>query len=477
MTLEDRLERLATRTPEGDPADVLVAARSRAEAAERRPRRSHGLLAAAAAVVAVLAAGTLFLLMDGTSDDTVTVAGPDDGTDTPVRRQAEVSVGADDLGPLTVSTSGLVPSADGWLEHTVTVTNTGAEPTTLNLLPVGEVLGDKELAVAPEGCRYDDSSSTPLDVRCEDWEPVTIEPDGEHRFTVTLWRNLPGMNAIAADSLDYEMPVEWWNGPNDSFKSAPGVLTFTYEDLATPPGGTRSVPTYDLDLSGSSLVEDNPHTAVNTDVVLWSDGSGAFLSLTVRPSGAGAWDSPGAGATVPDETFPPDKGDAWLSEPQDSRTATMWWVRPSGDLWLLNGYWYGNEAPESPEDALREWALGVDVEPAASPPYVARDTDLVMVGYDGAGDLPSRSRVWRYEGHEIVLLVNEASSAAGRSNLLEGGAPTVDDVPGLGEVWSVGSTYGWAVARPKGAWATLTVPDALADRAEAILMSLRPADQ
>lgn len=236
MTLEHRLERLAHRTPEGDPADMLAAARRRAETERRQPRRNNRLLAAAA-VVAVLAAGTLVLVTDGDSDDAVTVAGPDKDADTPVPSGAAVSVVVKDLGPLTVSTSGLMPSADGWLEHTVIVTNTGAEPTTFNLLPVGEVLGDKELAVAAEGCRYENSSSNPLDVLCEDWESVTIEPNGEHRFTVTLWRDLQGMNAIAADSLDYEMPVEHWNGPNDTFRSAPGLLTFTYTDLASRSGG------------------------------------------------------------------------------------------------------------------------------------------------------------------------------------------------------------------------------------------------
>jgi len=322
MTLEERLGRLATRTPPGDAADVMSAARARAEQAFRRPPRSHWLLAATAAVTAVLAAGALLLLTDGTSDDTVTVAGPD----VPVPSGAQVSV----------------------------------------------------------------------------------------------------------------------------------------------------VAQYDLDLTGASLVEDSPHTASNSDVVLWSDGNGAYLSLTVRPGRSGSWATPGAGATVRDETFPEGQGEAWFSEPEDPSAATMWWVRPSGDLWLSNGYWYGDSAPESPEAALRTWALGIVHDPSANPSYRAEGVGLTMVSSEDAGDRPSRSRVWEYGGEEVVLLVNERSSAAGPSNLLARGAPLITEVPGLGEVWRVGTTYGWAVAG-EDAWATLIVPDALAERAPEILAALRPA--
>lgn len=478
MTLEGRLERLATRTPPGDAAYVMSAARARAEEASRRPRRTHRLLAAAAAVTAVLAAGAVLLLRGGTSDDTVTVAGPDDATDVSLPSGAQVSVAAQDSGRLTISTSDLVPSADGWLEHTVTVTNTGVQPSTFNLLPVGEILGDREVAVAVEGCRYDDSSESALDVQCEEWEPVTIEPGGTHRFTVTLWRDLPGLSTLATDPLIYEVPVEEWTGPTDSFKSAPGSITFTYSNLAAHgeldigPFPSHAAPTYDLDLAGASLVEDSPHTGSNSDVVLWSDGNGAYLSLTVRHGRSASWATPGAGATVRDETFPEGQGEAWFSEPDDPRAATMWWVRPSGDLWLSNGYWYGDSAPESPEVALRTWALGIVHRPSANPPYRAEGVGLTMVASEDAGDRPSRSRVWEYDGKEIVLLVNERSLAAGPSNLLARGAPVVTDVPGLGEVWRVGSTYGWAVAG-EDAWATLTVPDALAERAPEILAGLR----
>ncbi|MCO8129353.1 META domain-containing protein [Acidimicrobiia bacterium EGI L10123] len=76
MTLEDRLERLADRTPPGNPADVLDAARIRAES--RPASRSPRLLAAAAAVLAVLALAGGGLTLAGDDSDSVTVAGPDE---------------------------------------------------------------------------------------------------------------------------------------------------------------------------------------------------------------------------------------------------------------------------------------------------------------------------------------------------------------------------------------------------------------
>src|SRR3546814_5767715 len=76
--------------------------------------------------------------------------------------------------------------------------------------------------------------------------------------------------------------------------------------------------------------------ARNSDVVLWGDGEGAYLSLSVRPGVSGTYGAPsGLGPMVRDSALPEDAGAAWLSEPDDPRGATMWWVQPSGDLWIL----------------------------------------------------------------------------------------------------------------------------------------------
>src|SRR3546814_17772471 len=83
--------------------------------------------------------------------------------------------------------------------------------------------------------------------------------------------------------------------------------------------------------------------------------------------------------------------------------------------------------PDNAEAALREWGLAIDAASAADDTYRLGDETLSRIGFDAAGDKPSRSRVWRYGGQEVTLLVLDASSsAAGLSNLLARGAPTRD---------------------------------------------------
>lgn len=151
----------------------------------------------------------------------------------------------------------------------------------------------------------------------------------------------------------------------------------------------------------------------------------------------------------------------------------MWWVRSSGDVWMLNGYWYGETVPDDPVAVLRAWALGMGEGGPDDAPYTVDDEDLVLAGFDRAGERPSLARVWMLNGHEIVLSVIEESVAAGRSNMLAGGAPNAFDVPRLGEVWQVGTTFGWTDPDSNRAWATLTLPGALSSDADRILRGVR----
>ena len=234
------------------------------------------------------------------------------------------------------------------------------------------------------------------------------------------------------------------------------------------------IPTYSLNLAGAELLREETVTARNVDVLLWGDGQGTFLSLSVRPGVEGTYGGPaGLGPMAEDSTFPDGAGDAWLSAPEDPRGATMWWVRPSGDLWILRAHWYGDLVPEDAEAALREWGLAIERSSAGDAPYLLGDGRLRLIGFDAGGDKPSRSRVWSFEGQEVTLLVLDgSSSAAGLSNLVARGAPTSTDVADLGQVWAVAPTFGWTVPGSDGAWATLIVPDALASRSDEILRAL-----
>lgn len=239
MSLEDRLERLATRKPEGDPADVLAAARARAESP---PAARPSLLAAAVAVVA-LAAGA-FALAGGTGDDSVTVAGPDaDRNGDAVDAAPTVSVSVAGMGPLDASVSPLGPSGTGWLEHTVTLENTGDSTVYVRDLRKGTFLGDTEVATATQGCGYGPDS--PLGLRCvTDLRVVTVDPGGTHTFTVALWRDLPGMNPVGDGPYDWGLPVSYstevLTEPDDA--GTTGTVTLTYENLASelPDGVERT---------------------------------------------------------------------------------------------------------------------------------------------------------------------------------------------------------------------------------------------
>lgn len=96
MTLEDRLERLANRTPPGDPADVMAAARAHAES---RPdaRNPRLLAAAAAAVVAVVALAAGGLALTGGDDSDSVIAGPGDTPAQPLPSCEDVTRFADGL--------------------------------------------------------------------------------------------------------------------------------------------------------------------------------------------------------------------------------------------------------------------------------------------------------------------------------------------------------------------------------------------
>ena len=265
-----------------------------------------------------------------------------------------------------------------------------------------------------------------------------------------------------------------WPDPSDTV-----VATNPDDGSVAPPHPETSqipsdVPTYKLNLPGAELLREETLTARNSDVVLWGDGQGAYLSLSVRPGVSGTYGAPsGLGPMVRDSALPEDAGAVWLSEPDDPRGATMWWVRSSGDLWILRAHWYGEALPDNAEPALRDWGLAIGPASAADDPYVLGDGRLSLIGFDAAGGRPSRSRVWSYDGQEVSLLVLDGSSSAtGLSNLLARGAPTRTDVPGLGQVWAVGSTFGWTVPESDGAWATLLLPDALAGESDAILRAL-----
>src|SRR3546814_20174044 len=108
----------------------------------------------------------------------------------------------------------------------------------------------------------------------------------------------------------------------------------------------------------------------------------------------------------------------------------MWWVQPSGDLWILRAHWYGDIVPDNAEAALREWGLAIDAATAADDPYRLGDEPLSRTGFDAAGHKPTRSQVWRHGRLEVTLrALNVSSPPAGLNTLLARGPPTRTHFP------------------------------------------------
>lgn len=247
MTLEDRLERLANRTPPGDPADVLAAARARAEAGIRPGTRPPRILAAAAALAVVaLAAGAMAVLGDddGTTDvatgpDTPGTVAPDDSGQQHAAGPT-VRVEAAGLPNVDITTSPLRQSgaaeSGGWLDHTVTMENTGPDPLHLNDFRTGTVLGDREVLAATDGCGYGSVLSEPAVPACrQNYQPVTIDPGATYQFDVTLWRDLDGMNPVTVGSYRWRIEIRVGPEPFADPRTPSGevaTLTVHYDGLA-----------------------------------------------------------------------------------------------------------------------------------------------------------------------------------------------------------------------------------------------------
>ena len=202
MTLEDRLEQLANRTPPGDASQVLAAARTRAENRHHSPNRP--LFAAAAAAVVVVALLGATLALRGSGEGAVTVAGPDDtsgdeaaqpdavnwpprsGQDCPGLHSETVWLGTvapADYGP---------PEAGGEQRYQETVTNTGDETCSIvfALCPAPGALFTtdgqriRENLVACPAMAQPPEELRPGQSRAEPWSITLAAPPGDYELRV-----------------------------------------------------------------------------------------------------------------------------------------------------------------------------------------------------------------------------------------------------------------------------------------------------
>lgn len=162
-------------------------------------------------------------------------AAPDEGEGTGPDPAPSATVSVAGIPPaVNVSTSSLTTVEHAWLEHTISLENTGSEPVYLQDFRAGTVLGNREVAVATEGCGPGWSSGEPVAMGCySDYRPVSIAPGEAHIFTVTLWRELAGMSSVTGNRFAWELVVETRDAPFDEpdDTGTAATITITYENL------------------------------------------------------------------------------------------------------------------------------------------------------------------------------------------------------------------------------------------------------
>lgn len=206
----------------GAPDEASRAAVWESVVARRRRRRQRRAAVIAVPVVAVLGVVVAFSGVRGGDGGRTDVATGSEDEQGPVGAEARpgepvVTVQGRDLGPLQVTSTPLQPAEpDGSLAHTVTLMNTGGTVVHLNDFRSGAFIGEREVLVATEGCGYGGVELGQVSPGCQlDYRPVTISPGEQHRFTVTLWHSLAGMNPPTAQRYRWQLELQLGDEPFD----------------------------------------------------------------------------------------------------------------------------------------------------------------------------------------------------------------------------------------------------------------------
>ena len=260
------------------------------------------------------------------------------------------------------------------------------------------------------------------------------------------------------------------------------------------PGGSNRSPaaeawTYELSLDGATPLPTETFTAGTADAALWVDrASGRYLSLIIRPGLADHYPAPvGLGPMARSELFPETRGQAYLTQSDEShvRTMTMWWTRADGAVWILRAYWYGDGPVPFGEaqQTFETWALGISNVSSDDPrgTFQLGDASMSLFATNYGGEVGSRVQVWDFvrgtHQGQIILGTTYPSGAVGLSNLLARGMPTETTLFGR-TAWMVKDnagqiTVGWQSGNAKQDWTTLIIPASIASYTSEILSALR----
>lgn len=180
---------------------------SRAVIAHHARRRSWFALTTMALPL-VLVTSVALVVLRGSVDDQEVATGPS------VSGMPTVDLEVTGDTRLHITTSPLAPGQGGaWLVHEVTIQNLGDETLTPFDHRESAFLGDREVLVADPGCGWAGGTGG-QQVQpglCQLYNREVVRPVGPGEstsFTITLWRDLPGMNAVRDELLERVKTVE-----------------------------------------------------------------------------------------------------------------------------------------------------------------------------------------------------------------------------------------------------------------------------
>jgi hypothetical protein len=177
---------------------------------------SHRRLAAAMVAVAVSVASMAVLMMSFGTAPPASITPAPTGTPDPPRAfdgwSVTVSAARVSIGPLRVTVGPVIAAKRGWVQHSLTIENTGDRAVTLADRRTSVFVGPppKSLLVSDWGCGYASSGAgAPIHPgACLSYlDERVIRPGQQVVRTISLGKNLPGMATLTSGTYVFDQPL------------------------------------------------------------------------------------------------------------------------------------------------------------------------------------------------------------------------------------------------------------------------------
>lgn len=205
-----------------------------------------------------------------------------------------VSVTPSEFGPLKISVGDITaaPSTDskGWLQHDITLENTGSRTLAFGDTRTSVFLGPppRSLIAADTGCGYAASSKTaPVKAGvCRAYlDAITLEPGQSVTRQISLWKELNGMPELMPGTYTFTKVLRYRSaGQPGSETEATVHVTYTVEQATASPGSPASIPSARACGSPDGSVNDvahEPDWRRWADYASWTTDDGCLVRIDV----------------------------------------------------------------------------------------------------------------------------------------------------------------------------------------------------